>query len=412
MNNNSQKLIKTAETILHERYFKEFSSADAEQLNYALSRAAVTLIYDDWQKQSADKEAKKRAFYISAEFLMGRAFYNNLHALGVLDEVKSALAERGTDFNLLEDIEDDALGNGGLGRLAACFLDSAATLNLPLDGYGIRYRYGLFWQKIENGFQTEVPDAWQQYGDPWSVKKDEEKVTVEFGDGPVYAIPYDMPIIGYGGKTVNTLRLWQSEPVNKFDFDAFNRQKYADAVKERDKAEAICMLLYPNDDTDEGKKLRLKQQYFMSSASIQDVIRKFVQKHGTDFNAFPQFLSIQLNDTHPTVAIPEFIRILTQVYDVPFNKAFSIAQKTFAYTNHTIMAEALEKWNCRLFRKVLPKIYPVVAKINKRLTAELTRQGKMPDEIASYQIIDGGLVHMSRMAVYSTFTTNGIDGHT
>jgi starch phosphorylase len=402
------ELIKTAEKILTTKFFTDFEYATGNQLNYAISRAVVSQIWPQWQDNMQKNDNKKQAYYISAEFLMGRAFYNNLHALGVLDDVKTSLQSKGVDFCSLEDIEDDALGNGGLGRLAACFLDSAATHDLPVNGYGIRYKYGLFRQKFENGFQVETKDDWQQYGDPWSVRREDEKVTIEFGDSIVYAVPYDMPIIGFKTKTVNTLRLWQSEPVEDFNFHSFNEQKYDEAVKQKNEADNICMVLYPNDDKNKGKILRLKQQYFMSSASIQDCVRRFVRKHGTEFNKFPQYNVIQLNDTHPTVAIPELIRILTGDYNVSFESAFAIAQSTFAYTNHTIMAEALEKWDLKLFKKVLPRIYPVIAEMNRRLKKELLEKGIHKDEVSTFKIIDNGLIHMARMAIYSTFSTNGV----
>jgi starch phosphorylase len=404
---NSKMLLETAENILKTQFFTDFNNATGTQLNYAISRAVVTHIWPQWQEGMKNSN-RKHAYYISAEFLMGRAFYNNLHALDVLEEMKTALESKGVDFSSLEDIEDDALGNGGLGRLAACFLDSAATHDLPLNGYGIRYKYGLFKQKFENGFQIETKDDWQQYGDPWSVRREDERVTVEYGDSTVYAVPYDMPIIGYETKTVNTLRLWQSEPVEDFNFLDFNAQKYEKAVKEKNEADNICMVLYPNDDKNKGKILRLKQQYFMSSASVQDCVRRFVKTHGTEFEKLPEFNVIQLNDTHPTVAIPELIRVLTEEYNVSFDSAFSIAQATFAYTNHTIMAEALEKWNRKLFKKVLPKVYNIVKKINKKLISELTKKGLSEDEIDTYKIIDGDLIHMARMGIYATFSTNGV----
>lgn len=401
-------MLKTAENILATQFFTNFEYATGTQLNYAISRAVVTHIWSQWQDNVQKNNNRKQTYYISAEYLMGRAFYNNLHALGVLEEIKTTLLSKGVDFNSLEDIEDDGLGNGGLGRLAACFLDSAATHDLPVNGYGIRYKYGLFKQEFKNGFQLETKDDWQQYGDPWSVRREDEKVTIEFGDSTVYAVPYDMPIIGFGTKTVNTLRLWQSEPVEDFNFLDFNAQKYEKSVKKRNEADNICMVLYPNDDKNKGKILRLKQQYFMSSASIQDCVRRFVKKYGTAFEKFPQYNVIQLNDTHPTVAIPELIRILTGDYDISFESAFLIAQNTFAYTNHTIMAEALEKWNLRLFKKVLPQIYPVIVKMNRRLKIELSEKGLSKDEISAFSIINDGLIHMARMSIFSTFSTNGV----
>ncbi len=403
-----RELLKTAENILKSQFFTNLENATGTQLNYAISRAAVTHIWPQWQDNVHKNNNWKQAYYISAEFLMGRAFYNNLHSLGILEEMKALLLSKGVDLNSLEEVEDDALGNGGLGRLAACFLDSAATHDLPVSGYGIRYKYGLFKQTFENGFQVETKDDWQQYGDPWSVRREDDKVTVAFGDSKVYAVPYDMPIIGFETKTVNTLRLWQSEPIEDFSFVDFNEQNYEKAVKEKNEADNLCMVLYPNDDKNKGKILRLKQQYLMSSASVQDCVRRFVKKHGTEFEKFPQYNAIQLNDTHPTVAIPELIRILTEDYELSFESAFSIAQATFAYTNHTIMAEALEKWSVRLFKKVLPEVYPVVVQMNHRLKKELGKKGFSKEEISTFKIIDGGMIHMARLAIYATFTTNGV----
>lgn len=331
--------------------------------------------------------------------------YSNLLNLGLLDECKEYLSEKGLDLTAFEDIEDDALGNGGLGRLAACFLDSAATQGFPLNGYGIRYRYGLFKQHFENGFQKETADDWLKCGDPWSVRREDEAVIVSFKGQKVKAVPYDMPVIGFGGRTVNTLRLWQSEAVQDFDFDLFNAQKYNEAVEEKNRAEEISACLYPNDDTDEGKKLRLKQQYFFSSASLQSIVKDYVKSHGEDFSQFADCYAIQLNDTHPVVSIPELMRILMEEYCLSYEEAFSVVMKTFAYTNHTIMAEALEKWNVSLFTSVLPHVYPYVVMINNALRREL-KQKNIP--AGKYLIISGGQIHMARMAIYATHSTNGV----
>lgn len=405
MVNNAKKLIELAETILYAERFCSLSEATAADIHYAISKASVCLINEKWQATTKQNEQRKSAFYLSAEFLMGRAVYNNLYNMGVLSDVQSLLNERGVDISMFEDIADDALGNGGLGRLAACFLDSAATHDHPLCGYGIRYRYGLFKQGFVDGFQVESPDEWQNFGDPWSVRKDKERVTVSFADGDVYAVPYDTPIIGYRTDTVNTLRLWQSEAIKEFDLKLFNQQEYDKAVKASNDAQNISMALYPNDDGPKGKKLRLKQQYFFSSASLQDLVRRHKRIHGS-LKTFAKFNAVQLNDTHPTVSIPELIRILVDQEGMKFEEAFKIAYNTFAYTNHTIMAEALEKWSVTLFKAVLPRVYEIIVLINDRLQEELKAKSKV--ELEEYKIISGKLVHMARLAIYSTHSTNGV----
>lgn len=383
---------------------KSMKEASTVELYHAVSHAALKTARPKWETPAQGK----KACYFSAEFLTGRLIYSNLLNLGLLNQLAELFNENNIDLNIFEEIEDAALGNGGLGRLAACFLDSAATQGIPLDGYGIRYRYGLFRQYFENGFQKETADDWQRFGDPWSVRREEEKVRIEFKDQTVYAVPYDMPVIGYGANMVNTLRLWQSEPLNGFDFQLFNEQKYGQAVRERDDAEAISSVLYPNDDTDKGKKLRLKQQYFFSSASLQDLIRRYKAKYGNDFSHFSEEYAIQLNDTHPVVSIPELIRLLGNE-GVSFHKALKIAKQTFAYTNHTIMAEALEKWDVHLFKSVLPAVYRVVVLIDKALQKELSSLGVAGDEQKKYRIVDEGeRIHMARLAVFATHSTNGV----
>ncbi len=381
-------------------YGKNIQEASTVELYDAVSKAVMKAVAADWRKPLKEK----RACYFSAEFLVGRLIYNNLLNLGLLDQLAELFNENGIELSIFEDIEDAALGNGGLGRLAACFLDSAATQNLPLDGYGIRYRYGLFKQYFENGFQRETADDWQRFGDPWSIRKESEKVRIDFKNQRVYAVPYDTPIIGYGGKRINTLRLWQSEPIHGFDFQLFNEQKYDRAVLERDEAEAISSVLYPNDDTDKGKRLRLKQQYFFSSASLQDLLRKYQAKHGEDFSAFPEEYAIQLNDTHPVISIAELVRLLSE-RGVPFARALKIVRQTFAYTNHTIMAEA---WDVRLFKSVIPQVYRYVVLIDKALQKELDHRGIRGEDQKPYRILDGGMIHMARMAIFATHSTNGV----
>ncbi len=392
---------------LAEEHAPDAKNAPLGALYGAVCTAAMRRIKPAWAAGRAQTDAKT-ACYFSAEFLLGRLVYANLYNLGLLDETRAAFQQSGVDPNIFEAVDDAALGNGGLGRLAACFLDSAATMGKRLDGYGIRYRYGLFKQGIENGFQTEAPDDWQRFGDPWSVRREAERVAVEFGDGPVWAVPYDMPVIGFGGQCVNTLRLWQAEADGGFDLAAFNAQNYPGAYRRQNEAEAIHSVLYPNDDTPEGKRLRLKQQYFFSSASVQSILRDFKSRHGAAFEKLPDFFAIQLNDTHPTIAIPELVRLLVQRECLPFEDAFAIAQKTFAYTNHTIMAEALEAWDTALFAAVAPEVWPYVVMINDRLRRGFTQQGMGEEELAGYEVIHGGKVHMARMAVYATHSTNGV----
>ncbi len=387
---------------LKEEYHTELGKATTKQLYNAVSKAALETCWDTWQKPVTGKTA----CYLSAEFLVGRLIHSNLLNLGLLGETENLLKDAGINPNVFEDVEDDALGNGGLGRLAACFLDSAATQGVPLMGYGIRYRYGLFKQHFAYGCQQEEADDWLSWGDPWSVRRDDEKVRINFGDQSVWAVPYDMPIIGYGGKMVNTLRLWQAEAIAPFDFNLFNEQKYNESVQQKNDAEAISAVLYPNDDTDAGKRLRLKQQYFFSSASLQTIFAAYTAKNGTDYSKFADTYAVQLNDTHPTVSIPELLRLLMTQGHLEFEPAFQIVQKTFAYTNHTIMAEALEKWSLSLFQSVLPEVYPYVVLLQNRLSNELVK--KNIAETSKYNLIQDGMIHMARMAIYATHSTNGV----
>ncbi len=390
--------------ILKLQYNKELKDATTKEIYNALSQAARASIMDKW---NAGGEGK-RACYFSAEFLTGRLIYANLLNMGCLEQVEEFLKKNGLDLSIFEEVEDAALGNGGLGRLAACFLDSAATQGIALDGYGIRYRYGLFKQYFENGFQKETIDNWQLYGDPWSIRHEDERVRVTFGDQEVYAVPYDTPVIGYGAKTINTLRLWQSEPISPFDFGHFNAQRYEEAEKERDAAENISSVLYPNDDTERGKELRLKQQYFFSSASLQDIIRKYKKTYGSDFMHFAQAYAIQLNDTHPVVSIPELIRLLVENEGMDFEQAFNISKAVFAYTNHTVLGEALEKWSAGLFQRVLPKVYEYVVMINSRMERELCSKGVRQEDIWRYSIIGNNTIYMANLAIYGSHSVNGV----
>lgn len=377
-----------------------------QEIHNALGNAVMEYASENWQKSKNAHLNSRRACYFSMEFLVGRAVFNNLLCLGIYDETEAVLNEMGKSLSELEEIEDAALGNGGLGRLAACFLDSAASLDLPLDGYGIRYKYGLFKQGIENGFQTETADNWTKYGDPWSVRHDEETVEVKFNGRTVKAVPYDMPIFGCKTNHVSTLRLWQSEAINEFDFNLFNQQKYTEASLEKNSAEDISRVLYPNDDTREGKKLRLKQQYFFCSASLQDITKKHFDRFGSLEN-ISDSITIQLNDTHPVISIPEFIRILVNS-GMDFERAFAITKKVFNYTNHTVMPEALEKWECGLVEELLPDVYSIILQINEKLIAEMFAKEKTSEEIEKIKIVRNGLVNMADMAVYCSSYVNGV----
>ncbi len=386
---------------------KNIKSATPQQLHDALGKTVMEMFADRWDNARQEHLSKRRAAYLSMEFLVGRAVYNNLLVLGIYDEVEETFKELGIDLADLEEIEDAALGNGGLGRLAACFLDSAATLSLPLDGYGIRYKYGLFKQSIVDGFQREDIDDWTKYGDPWSVRCDEDTVLIEYSGQTVKAVPYDMPVFGFRTENVGTLRLWQAEPVKEFDFDVFNKQDYLEASKEKIYAEDISRVLYPNDDTDEGKKLRLKQQYFFSCASLTDIIRKHKARFGTLDN-LADYISVQLNDTHPVISIPELIRQLVDNEGYSFERALEMAKRIFNYTNHTVMQEALEKWRTDLVEELLPRIYAIIIQINEALMAEMYAKGVERSKIDRIKIIKGDLIHMADMACYASSHINGV----
>ncbi len=386
---------------------KNLKSATPQMLHNALGDTVMEMFADRWDNSRQEHLSKRRAAYLSMEFLVGRAVYNNLLCLGIYDEVNDAFKELGLDLADLEVIEDAALGNGGLGRLAACFLDSAATLSLPLDGYGIRYKYGLFKQSIVDGYQCEDIDDWTKFGDPWSKRCDADTVIIEYNGQTVKAVPYDMPVFGCRTENVGTLRLWQAEPVKEFDFDTFNKQDYLEASKEKIYAEDISRVLYPNDDTNDGKKLRLKQQYFFSCASLTDILRKHKARFGTLDN-LADYISVQLNDTHPVISIPELIRQLVDIEGWSFEKALATAKKVFNYTNHTVMQEALEKWWTGLVEEVLPRIYEIIIQINEELIAEMYANNVPKDKIARIKIIKGELIHMADMACYASSHINGV----
>lgn len=389
---------------------KELSEAKDFEIYRALGETIMQDIASDWYDTEKLYSQQKQAFYLSAEFLMGRALGNNLINLGILDEVKEIFKELGIDYNKVEDAEEDAaLGNGGLGRLAACFLDSLATLNLPGQGYGIRYRNGIFNQEFKDGYQIEKPETWLKYGDVWSVMRPADEVIVTFGDGSVRALPYDMPIIGYGTRNINTLRLWEAHSLNDLDLGKFNQQDYLHATEDRTLSEDISRVLYPNDSTDEGKKLRLKQQYFFVSASLQDIVKKFKKQHGTDFSKFADYVAIQLNDTHPVIGIPELMRIFIDIEGLSWQDAWSIVERTFSYTNHTILAEALEKWWVGLFEQVVPRVYQITQGIDNQLRQVLVQKfPNDPDRQNRMQIINGNMIHMAWLAIYGSSKVNGV----
>lgn len=402
---NAKQLLKYAEMRLMTECHKDLAHASAYELHNAVSGAAMDAIAPLWSRKESERFRRRQAAYLSMEFLVGRLVYNNLYCMGVLDEVKDLLKEKGIDIAVMEDVEDDAFGNGGLGRLAACFLDSAVTCGIPLTGYGLRFRYGLFKQDFVNGKQVELPDDWSKFGDPWSIRRPDEAVVVSMKTGDVLAVPYDMPVIGFGAKNIGTLRLWQTESLHEVDFAIFNNQDYAKAAADKNIAEDITKFLYPNDTKKEGRQLRVKQQYVLVSATMQDILRAYRKRHGSDYSFFSDEVAAQLNDTHPTMAIPELIRLLMED-GVTFEEAFLIARKTFAYTNHTVMQEALEKWDLSLLSSVCPRIVSIIRKIDSRFRREMKKAGK--EITPSLCIILDGRVHMAEMAVYATHATNGV----
>ena len=398
MSYNCLNILKWTEAQLKYTYDVSLQEATPQELHEALGEAVMMAISDNWNFSKRTRMHQRKAYYISAEYLIGRLVYSNLYNLGILEDMKKLFAERGVDLAVLEDIEDAALGNGGLGRLAACFLDSAASCNLPLSGYGLRYKFGLFKQSFdENGSQKENADDWSKFGDPWSYRRYNHTVKVKFPDHTVLAVPYDVPIIGYGTNNINTLRLWQCEAEEELDFNAFNDQDYLRALAQKNKAEDITRVLYPNDSTWEGKRLRIKQQYVLSSASLQDMLRTYKVAHGTDLSHFADYYAVQLNDTHPAMSIPELIRLLMQE-GMDFDQSFSIAQRTFSYTNHTVMSEALEKWNLDLLRSVVPEIVDIICRIDEKLKRE--NPGLF--------IVRDNTAHMANLSVYVGSYVNGV----
>lgn len=399
MSEYTDRLVQQTEAMLHFRHDETLTETSPERLHEALSDVIMMEINDRWSRTRHTQQNGRRAYYFSAEYLIGRLIYSNLFNLGILNDIKESFAAKGVDLACLEEIEDAALGNGGLGRLAACFLDSAATLDLPLMGYGLRYRFGLFKQTFENDRQRENADDWTKYGDPWSHRRDKLTVKVKFADQTVNCVPYDMPVIGYDTETVGTLRLWQCEAEKELDFDAFNAQDYYKALENKNKAEDITRVLYPNDSTWEGKRLRIKQQYVLSSASLQNIMRDFRKHQGLGWDRLPEFAAIQLNDTHPAMSIPELIRLL-MAEGLDFDAAFNIAARIFSYTNHTVMSEALEKWDMELLRSVVPEICDIIVRIDAKLRQEHPQSNLF--------IVKDNTAHMANLSVYVSTAVNGV----
>ena len=426
---DKEKFKKELESNVRMLFRRKLEEATPQQIYQAVAYSVKDDIIDNWIEthKAYEKQDKKMVYYMSMEFLMGRALGNNMINLLCYDDVRETLEELGLDLNLIEDQEPDAaLGNGGLGRLAACFLDSLATLGYPAYGCGIRYRYGMFKQKIENGYQVEVPDNWLKYGNPFEIKRDEYAVEVKFGGyvdvemhngrqkfvqkgyQSVRAVPYDMPIVGYGNHIVNTLRIWDAEAINNFNLDSFDKGEYQKAVEQENLARTICEVLYPNDNHMAGKELRLKQQYFFISASVQRAIAKYKETHD-DIRKFHEKVTFQLNDTHPTVAVAELMRILVDEEGLEWDEAWEITRKTCANTNHTIMAEALEKWPIELFSRLLPRVYQIVEEINRRFVIEI--QNKYPgdqEKIRKMAILYDGQVRMAHLAIAGSYSVNGV----
>ena len=427
---DKEEFKKNVVNAVKSRYRKTIDEADKQQVFQAVAYTVKDYIIDRWiaTHKEFEKQDAKTVYYMSMEFLMGRALGNNMINLTCYKGVKEALDELGFDLNAIEDEEPDAaLGNGGLGRLAACFLDSLSSLGYPAYGCGIRYRYGMFAQKIENGYQKEIPDDWLRDGNPFEIKRPEYAVTVKFGGyvrsytdadyhehyvqeayQSVRAVPYDLPVVGYNNNVVNTLRIWDAEPIQQFNLDEFDKGDYQKAVEQENLAKNICEVLYPCDDHYAGKELRLKQQYFFVSASVQSAVAKYKKNHD-DIRKLHEKVCFQLNDTHPTVTVAELMRILMDEKGLSWDEAWGVTTKCCAYTNHTIMAEALEKWPIDLFQKLLPRIYQIIEEINRRFVNEVKRM--YPDnqeKIAKMAILYDGQVKMANLAIVAGYSVNGV----
>ncbi|GAB5615885.1 glycogen/starch/alpha-glucan phosphorylase [Faecalimonas canis] len=428
---NKEEFKKTVKNNVKRLYRRTIDEASQQQLFQAVSYAVKDEIIDKWllTQEQYKKDDPKTVYYMSMEFLMGRALGNNIINLTAYKEVAEALDEMGIDLNVIEDQEPDAaLGNGGLGRLAACFLDSLASLGYAAYGCGIRYHYGMFKQKIENGFQVETPDDWLKEGNPFEIRREEYAKVVRFGGHirinynektkrsefiqedyeSVLAIPYDMPIVGYNNGIVNTLRIWDAKAITDFHLDSFDRGEYQKAVEQENLAKTIVEVLYPNDNHYAGKELRLKQQYFFISASLQEAVEKYLREHD-DIHKFHEKVTIQMNDTHPTVAVAELMRLLMDEQGLEWDEAWEVTTKTCAYTNHTIMAEALEKWPIDLFSRLLPRVYQIVEEINRRFVAQI--RAKYPgneEKVRKMAILYDGQVKMAHLAIVAGYSVNGV----
>ena len=427
---NKVEFKKEVEDYLKVLFRKSINEADDQQKFQAVAYAVKDFIVDQWMAthRTYEEQDVKTVYYLSMEFLTGRALGNIIINLKGNQAIKDAIEELGMDLDVIEDQEPDAaLGNGGLGRLAACFLDSLSTLGYPAYGCGIRYKYGMFKQVIENGYQLEKPDDWLKYGNPFEIKRPEYAVEVKFGGyvairkdecgrdkfvqenyQSVRAVPYDLPIVGYNNNVVNTLRIWDAEPIDTFNLDSFDKGDYQKAVEQENLARTICEVLYPNDNHMAGKELRLKQQYFFVSASIQRAVMKYMEKHD-DIRKIHEKVVFQLNDTHPTVTVAELMRILMDEYNLSWDEAWDVTTKSCAYTNHTIMSEALEKWPLELFSRLLPRIYQIIEEINRRFVLQI--QAAYPDDnskVEKMAIIYDGQVKMAHLAIAAGFSVNGV----
>ena len=427
---NKKDFKKSVQDYLKTFYRRTVEDASQQQIYSAVAVAVKDYIVDRWaaSQKEFEKQDAKTVYYLSMEFLMGRALGNTIINLKADKEIRKALEELGLDLDCIEDQEPDAaLGNGGLGRLAACFLDSLATLGYPAYGCGIRYKYGMFKQEIKDGFQVERPDDWLSEGNPFEIKRPEYACEVKFGGYVRYsrdeqgrehftqegaqsvrAIPYDLPVVGYGNNVVNTLRIWDAEAIDNFNLESFDRGDYHKAVEQQNLARLICEVLYPNDNHYAGKELRLKQQYFFVSASVQRAVAKYMSTHD-DIRGLPEKVVFQLNDTHPTVTVPELMRILMDEYYLSWDEAWSITNRCCAYTNHTIMSEALEKWPIDLFSRLLPRVYQIVEEINRRFTEQI--QQRYPNDYGKIQkmaILMDGQVRMANLAIVAGFSVNGV----
>ena len=428
---NKEEFKSEVEDYVKVLFRKSIKEADDQQIFQAVAYAVKDFIVDQWMATHRTYEEKdvKTVYYLSMEFLMGRALGNIIINLKGNQAIKEAIEELGLNLDVIEDQEPDAaLGNGGLGRLAACFLDSLSTLGYAAYGCGIRYKYGMFKQVIENGYQIEKPDDWLKYGNPFEIKRPEYAVEVKFGGyvsikkdeetgrnkfvqenyQSVLAVPYDLPVVGYNNNVVNTLRIWDAEAIDTFNLDSFDKGDYQKAVEQQNLARTICEVLYPNDNHMAGKELRLKQQYFFVSASVQRAVMKYMEKHD-DIRKIHEKVCFQLNDTHPTVAVAELMRILVDEYNIEWDEAWHITNKTCAYTNHTIMSEALEKWPLELFSRLLPRIYQIIEEINRRFVLDIQRA--YPDDYGKVErmaIIYDGQVKMAHLAIAAGFSVNGV----